>query len=100
MISLVLTADQFGYDYAFAPEHHVSPYGLSVDPLQVMTYMAARTRQIGLGTSVVVLPWHHPLRVAEQIALLDNLAPDRKKLIGVGRGVAPFEYAALQVPYD
>jgi alkanesulfonate monooxygenase SsuD/methylene tetrahydromethanopterin reductase-like flavin-dependent oxidoreductase (luciferase family) len=65
-----------------------------------MTFIAGRARKIGLGTCVVVLPWHHPLRVAEELALLDNLAPDRKKLIGIGRGVAPFEYAALAVPYD
>ena len=100
MMSLVMTADAFGYDFVFAPEHHGSPYGLCTNPLQFMTYVAGRTRRINLGTSVVVLPWHHPLRVAEEIALLDNLAPDRRKLIGVGRGVAQFEYAALDVPYD
>jgi alkanesulfonate monooxygenase SsuD/methylene tetrahydromethanopterin reductase-like flavin-dependent oxidoreductase (luciferase family) len=100
MVSLVTTAETFGYDFVFAPEHHVSPYGLCANPLQFMTYLAGRTRRINLGTSVVVLPWHHPLRVAEEISLLDNLAPDRRKLIGVGRGVAPFEYAALDVRYD
>jgi alkanesulfonate monooxygenase SsuD/methylene tetrahydromethanopterin reductase-like flavin-dependent oxidoreductase (luciferase family) len=100
MINLVGVADNLGYDFAFAPEHHVSPYGLSPDPLQWMAYVAGRTRRINLGTSVVVLPWHHPLRVAEQMALLDNVAPRRRKLFGVGRGVAPFEYEALNVPYD
>jgi alkanesulfonate monooxygenase SsuD/methylene tetrahydromethanopterin reductase-like flavin-dependent oxidoreductase (luciferase family) len=100
MTNLVLAADDLGYDFVFAPEHHVSPYGLSPDPLQWMTYIAGRTRRVNLGTSVVVLPWHHPLRVAEQISLLDNFAPDRRKLIGLGRGVAPFEYEALAVPYD
>ncbi|HEV3354708.1 MAG TPA: LLM class flavin-dependent oxidoreductase [Acidimicrobiales bacterium] len=100
MINLVVRADDLGYDFVFAPEHHVSPYGLSPDPLQWMTYVAGRTRRINLGTSVVVLPWHHPLRVAEQMSLLDNVAPGRRKLFGVARGVAPFEYAALQVPYD
>jgi alkanesulfonate monooxygenase SsuD/methylene tetrahydromethanopterin reductase-like flavin-dependent oxidoreductase (luciferase family) len=100
MTNLVLAADELGYDYVFAPEHHVSPYGLSPDPLQWMTYIAGRTRNVHLGTSVVVLPWHHPLRVAEQISLLDNFAPNRRKLIGLGRGLAPFEYEALAVPYD
>jgi len=99
VVSLVQTAEQFGYDFAFAPEHHVSPYGLMTNPLQLMTFLAGRTRQINFGTSIVVLPWHHPLRVAEQIALLNNLAPDRRMLLGVGRGVAPFEYEALGVPY-
>ena len=100
MTNLVLAADELGYDFVFAPEHHVSPYGLSPDPLQWMSYIAGRTRNVNLGTSVVVLPWHHPLRVAEQISLLDNFAPDRRKHIGVGRGLAPFEYEALEVPYD
>ena len=100
MTKLVLAADELGYDFVFAPEHHVSPYGLSPDPLQFMTYIVGRTRRVNFGTSVVVLPWHHPLRVAEQMSLLDNLAPDRRKLFGVGRGLAPFEYEALEVPYD
>jgi alkanesulfonate monooxygenase SsuD/methylene tetrahydromethanopterin reductase-like flavin-dependent oxidoreductase (luciferase family) len=99
VVSLVQTAEHFGYDFAFAPEHHVSPYGLMTNPLQLMTFLAGRTRRINFGTSIVVLPWHHPLRVAEEIALLNNLAPDRRMLIGVGRGVAPFEYEALGVPY-
>jgi alkanesulfonate monooxygenase SsuD/methylene tetrahydromethanopterin reductase-like flavin-dependent oxidoreductase (luciferase family) len=100
MVSLAVTAEDCGYDFVFAPEHHVSPYGLSVNPLQFMTFLAGRTKRINFGTSIVVLPWWNPLRVAEELALLDNLAPERKKLIGVGRGVAPFEYAALAVPYD
>jgi alkanesulfonate monooxygenase SsuD/methylene tetrahydromethanopterin reductase-like flavin-dependent oxidoreductase (luciferase family) len=98
-VSLVQTAEHFGYDFVFAPEHHVSPYGLMTNPLQLMTFLAGRTRRINFGTSIVVLPWHHPLRVAEEIALLNNFAPDRRMLLGVGRGVAPFEYAALGVPY-
>ena len=100
MTNLVLAADDLGFDFVFAPEHHVSPYGLSPDALQWMSYIAGRTRNVNLGTSVVVLPWHHPLRVAEQISLLDNFAPERRKHIGVGRGLAPFEYEALEVPYD
>jgi alkanesulfonate monooxygenase SsuD/methylene tetrahydromethanopterin reductase-like flavin-dependent oxidoreductase (luciferase family) len=100
MVSLAVTGEELGYDFVFAPEHHVSPYGLSVNPLQFMTFLAGRTKRINFGTSIVVLPWWNPLRVAEELALLDNLAPDRKKLIGVGRGVAPFEYAAMGTPYD
>lgn len=99
VVSLAQTAESFGYDFIFAPEHHVSPYGLMTNPLQLMTFLAGRTRKINFGTSIVVLPWHHPLRVAEELALLNNFAPERRLLIGVGRGVAPFEYEALGVPY-
>ncbi|OBJ32781.1 hypothetical protein A5621_20485 [Mycobacterium colombiense] len=99
VVSLAQTAESFGYDFIFAPEHHVSPYGLMTNPLQLMAFLAGRTRKINFGTSIVVLPWHHPLRVAEELALLNNFAPERRLLIGVGRGVAPFEYEALGVPY-
>ena len=44
------------------------------DPLQFLTYLAGQTRRIQLGTGVIVLPWHDPVRVAEQITLLDNLS--------------------------
>jgi alkanesulfonate monooxygenase SsuD/methylene tetrahydromethanopterin reductase-like flavin-dependent oxidoreductase (luciferase family) len=99
VVSMVQTAELFDYDFVFAPEHHVSPYGLMTNPLQLMTFLAGRTRKINFGTSIVVLPWHHPLRVAEELSLLNNFAPERRMLIGVGRGVAPFEYEALGVPY-
>jgi alkanesulfonate monooxygenase SsuD/methylene tetrahydromethanopterin reductase-like flavin-dependent oxidoreductase (luciferase family) len=99
VVTTVQAAEMLGYDFVFAPEHHVSPYGLMTNPLQLMTFLAGRTRRINFGTTLIVLPWHHPLRVAEEIALLNNLAPDRRMLLGVGRGVAPFEYAAMGVPY-
>ena len=70
IVNLTQAAESMGYDFVFAPEHHVSPYGLMTNPLQLMTFLAGRTRRINFGTSIVVLPWHNPLRVAEELALL------------------------------
>ena len=53
------------------------------DPLQFLTYMAAKTKKAMLGSMVVVLPWHDPMRVAEQVALLDNLS-DGRMILGLG----------------
>jgi len=47
---------------------------MSPDPTQMLTYFAERTRRITLGTAVIVLPWHDPVRVAEEIELLDILS--------------------------
>jgi alkanesulfonate monooxygenase SsuD/methylene tetrahydromethanopterin reductase-like flavin-dependent oxidoreductase (luciferase family) len=64
---------------------------MSPDPLQFLTYMAGCTDQIKLGTMVVVLPWHDPLRVAEQVSVLDNLSGGRL-ILGLGRGAGRVEF--------
>ena len=92
-----LLAEPLGFDSLWVTEHHVTPYGLGPDPLEVMAYFAGKTESISLGTAVVVLPWHHPVRVAEEIALLDSLSGGRDLQIGFGRGVAPREFAHLQI---
>ena len=58
----------------------------------MLTYFAGRTKRVVLGTAVIVLPWHDPIRVAESIALLDVLCGGRC-LFGFGRGAASVEYA-------
>jgi alkanesulfonate monooxygenase SsuD/methylene tetrahydromethanopterin reductase-like flavin-dependent oxidoreductase (luciferase family) len=97
---LGLLAEPLGFDFLFVTEHHRTPYGLSPNPLQIMAYFAGRTTRIALGTAVVVLPWHDPIRVAEDIALLDNLAEDRRITIGLGRGAAASEYEHLRIDQE
>ena len=70
-------AEPLGFDSLFALEHHFTGYAMSPSPLQLLSYYAGRTKRITLGTSVIVLPWHDPIRVAEQIALLDILCGGR-----------------------
>jgi len=92
-------AEPLGFDSLFALEHHFTGYAMSPAPLQLLAYFAGRTRRIALGTAVIVLPWHDPIRVAEGIALLDIMCGGRC-LFGFGRGAASAEYAGLRIPMD
>jgi alkanesulfonate monooxygenase SsuD/methylene tetrahydromethanopterin reductase-like flavin-dependent oxidoreductase (luciferase family) len=65
--------------------------------LQFLSYFAGCTERIDLGTMVVVLPWHQPIRVAEDIALLDQLMGDRRIVLGFGRGAGRREFAGYGV---
>jgi len=90
-------AEPLGFDSLFALEHHFTGYAMSPAPTQLLSYFAGRTRRITLGTSVIVLPWHDPVRVAEEIALLDILCGGRC-VFGFGRGAASAEYEGFRIP--
>ncbi|HEX5320016.1 MAG TPA: LLM class flavin-dependent oxidoreductase [Stellaceae bacterium] len=90
-------AEPLGFDSIFALEHHFTGYAMSPAPTQLLAYFAGRTKRVQLGTAVIVLPWHDPVRVAEQIALLDILCGGRC-LFGFGRGAASVEYEGFRVP--
>ena len=98
-LSLGDLAEPLGFDSLFALEHHFTGYSMSPNPLQLLSYFAGRTKRLMLGTSVVVLPWHDPIRVAEQIALLDVLCGGRC-IFGFGRGAASAEYAGFRIPME
>src|ERR1700732_331020 len=89
-------AEPLGFDSLFALEHHFTGYAMSPAPTQLLAYYAGRTKRIQLGTAVIVLPWHDPVRVAEQIALLDIMCGGRC-LFGFGRGAASVEYAGFRI---
>jgi len=90
-------AEPLGFDSLFALEHHFTGYAMSPAPTQLLSYYAGRTKRISLGTAVIVLPWHDPVRVAEQIALLDIMCGGRC-LFGFGRGAASVEYEGFRIP--
>ncbi|MGH7097217.1 MAG: LLM class flavin-dependent oxidoreductase [Stellaceae bacterium] len=92
-------AEPLGFDSLFALEHHFTGYAMSPAPTQLLAYFAGRTKRLLLGTAVIVLPWHDPIRAAEQIALLDILCGGRC-LFGFGRGAASVEYAGFRVPME
>jgi alkanesulfonate monooxygenase SsuD/methylene tetrahydromethanopterin reductase-like flavin-dependent oxidoreductase (luciferase family) len=92
-------AEPLGFDSLFALEHHFTGYAMSPSPTQLLSYFAGRTKRIVLGTAVIVLPWHDPVRVAEEIALLDILSGGRC-LFGFGRGAASVEYAGFRIPME
>ena len=92
-------AEPLGFDSLWALEHHFTGYAMSPAPMQLLAYYAGRTRRLALGTAVIVLPWHDPIRVAEQIALLDIMCGGRC-LFGFGRGAATVEYAGFRIPME
>ena len=85
-----------GYDSAWALEHHFTPYFPQPDLSVYLSHVAAHCPGLGLGTCVIVLPWHHPLRLAEQIAMLSLLSTGDLYL-GIGRGTARYEFDRLGV---
>lgn len=95
-LRLVDMAEAVGFDSIWAVEHHFTGYSMVPNPIQILTYMAGRTTRMELGTGVVVLPWHDPIRVAEELAMLDNLSGGRL-LVGFGRGAAAVEYDGFGV---
>jgi alkanesulfonate monooxygenase SsuD/methylene tetrahydromethanopterin reductase-like flavin-dependent oxidoreductase (luciferase family) len=92
--------EPLGFDSLWTVEHHFTPYILSTNPLQFLTFFAGRTSKLDFGTQVIVLPWHDPVRVAEEIVMLDNFLQGRKLYIGIGRGTAQLEFEGLRIPRD
>ena len=70
-------AEPLGFDSVWAPEHHFTDYIMCPNVVQFLTYMAARTQRVKLGSMVMVLPWHDPVRVAESFSMLDHLSGGR-----------------------
>ena len=78
-------AEPLGFESLWGVEHHFTDYTMCPDVLQYLSYFAGRTEKIQLGSMVVVLPWHHPVRVAEQVLMLDHMS-DGRFVFGIGRG--------------
>lgn len=89
-LSLIEYADQSGFYCYHIAEHHASPLNMTPSPGLFLAAAAQRTRRIRLGTLVYVLPLYNPLRLAEEICMLDNLSRGRLD-VGVGRGISPIE---------
>jgi alkanesulfonate monooxygenase SsuD/methylene tetrahydromethanopterin reductase-like flavin-dependent oxidoreductase (luciferase family) len=98
-LALANLAEPLGYDSLGAVEHHFTGYAMIPNCVQLLTYIAARTQRLNLVTTVIVLPWHDPVRVAEEMAMLDVLSEGRT-IFGFGRGAARSEYAGFRVPME
>ena len=96
-LSLAGRAEDVGLDSVWTPEHHFSGYMLTPNVTQFLSWVAARTSRVQLGTMVTVLPWHDPVRVAENFALLDHLS-DGRAVIGLGRGLGRTEFTGFRAP--
>jgi alkanesulfonate monooxygenase SsuD/methylene tetrahydromethanopterin reductase-like flavin-dependent oxidoreductase (luciferase family) len=91
-----ILADELGFEYYWLTEHHFQPEGVEFNPNPILTEMAiaVHTKRIRLGQNANILPWHHPLRLAEQLATLDVVSGGRVE-IGIGRGYQPREAETL-----
>ena len=91
-----ILADQLGFNYIFFTEHHFQPEGAEHSPNPLFTEMAiaARTNRLRLGQLANILSWWHPLRIAEQAAMLDVLSGGRLEF-GIGRGYQNRETESL-----
>ena len=89
-------AEPLGFESLWGVEHHFTDYTMCPDVLQYLTYFAGRTEKIQLGSMVVVLPWHNPMRVAEQVVMLDHMSNGRF-IFGIGRGLGRVEFEGFGV---
>jgi alkanesulfonate monooxygenase SsuD/methylene tetrahydromethanopterin reductase-like flavin-dependent oxidoreductase (luciferase family) len=91
--------EDLGFRNIWLAEHHFSTYGYLGRPVQLATYIAAKTKRLRVGTAVIVVPLHHPLVIAEEIATLDLLADGRVD-IGLGRGYQYYEFERFGLEMD
>jgi alkanesulfonate monooxygenase SsuD/methylene tetrahydromethanopterin reductase-like flavin-dependent oxidoreductase (luciferase family) len=98
-LRLARLAADLGFDVLWAVEHHFNDYSFCPDNLLLMSHLAAICPDIDVGTAAVILPWHDPLRVAEQASVLDYLSNGRLRL-GMGRGLARREFEIFRGTMD
>ncbi|MCH8282488.1 MAG: LLM class flavin-dependent oxidoreductase [Chloroflexi bacterium] len=92
-------AEELGFDSVWIAEHHSSRYGIFPSLMPILTYVAAKTKKIRIGAGVSVLPFHNPIFLAEESAMMDVLSGGRLEF-GVGRGSTAYEYGNFQIDFD
>ncbi|MBP0625508.1 LLM class flavin-dependent oxidoreductase, partial [Cupriavidus consociatus] len=98
-IDFNVEAEQLGYYSTFLVEHHFTGWGQVSSTLNLLTWLAARTKTLRVGTATMVLPWHNPALLAEQAATLDLLSGGRLDL-GVGKGYRHAEFSGFNIPVE
>ena len=111
MAAVARHAEECGFESFYVPEHIALypgattggfefPPSLAVaDPLECLSFVAAATERILLGTAVLLLPYHHPVLLAKRLATIDVLSGGRMRLLTIGLGTLPGEAAALDVDF-
>lgn len=92
-------AEALGFESVWVAEHHFSDYGLCPAPQVLVAHVAGRTRTLRVGMGVSLLPLHDPLKLAEELAVLDQVSGGRLD-VGIGRGGAGPDYATFGASYD
>ena len=87
-----ILAEELGFEAMWLGEHHFGPYAVGdlPNPILLGADLAARTSRIRIGQMANIAPWWHPIRLAEDVAILDNMTRGRVE-VGFGRGVWPYE---------
>lgn len=91
---MIRLAEDIGFDVAWFAEHHFTNYSVSPSPLMMAAHFAGLTHRIRVGAAVVVLPLYHPMRIAQEIAMVDQLSGGRL-VLGVGSGYQAYEFNRL-----
>src|ERR1700704_1279525 len=89
-LRLIELYERAGFHAYHLAEHHMTPLGMAPSPSIFLAAVAQRTKSLRFGPVVYPLAFHHPLRVAEEICMLDHLSGGRLEL-GIGRGASPYE---------
>jgi alkanesulfonate monooxygenase SsuD/methylene tetrahydromethanopterin reductase-like flavin-dependent oxidoreductase (luciferase family) len=97
----VIAADRLGFAAIYLAEHHFTEYGRMPAPLAFLARLSALTEHIDLGAAVVEAPYYHPLRLAEEAALVDRMSGGRLRL-GIGSGAAnkPLEFSRFGITLE
>src|SRR5580693_7189719 len=96
---LVEAYDRAGIHAYHLAEHHSTPLGCAPSPGLFLAAVAQRTKTLRFGPLVYLLPFYHPLRLIEEICMLDQMSGGRLEL-GIGRGVSPFETANYALDFS
>src|SRR5262249_16238611 len=96
-VETTVEAESFGFSSTFVVEHLFRGFGQFSPSLNLLTWVAARTSTLRLGTAVIVLPWHNPVLLAEQAATIDLMSDGRLEF-GVGKGYRHNEFAGFCIP--
>ena len=89
-LRIIESYDRFGFYAYHVAEHHATPLGLAASPAVYLAAVAQRTKQLRFGPLVYTLPLYHPLRITEEICMLDQMSSGRMQ-VGIGRGISPLE---------
>ncbi|MCH7553137.1 MAG: LLM class flavin-dependent oxidoreductase [Chloroflexi bacterium] len=92
-------ADELGFDCSWVAEHHFRDYGVVPNSMVLFANLAAKTKRIRLGNAIMILPFQHPLRVAEDAAMVD-IFTDGRLNFGFGRGYQSAEFTGFGVSMD
>src|SRR4029078_9270153 len=98
-IQIAQAYERYGFYCYHVAEHHFTPLGMAASPGIFLSSVAQRTRTLRFGPLVYILPFYHPLRLAEEVCMLDQLSGGRLEL-GIGRGISPVEASYYGEPTD